>query len=85
MASGTRSPSGVFLHDDFRSNLIVDRYDVGFLTMRKSKTDTMRGENSEDALTWNVFRSLESTRSSSCAASSKRRSTASANLLELSV
>ena len=48
----------MFLFDDFRDNLIIDRYDVGFLAMRGSKTDSMRSENSEDALTWNVFRSL---------------------------
>src|SRR3954462_3123392 len=58
MATGTKSPSGVFLYDDFRANLIIYRYDPGFVTMRKSKTDTMHSENSEDALTWNVFRSL---------------------------
>jgi hypothetical protein len=55
---GTRSAGGVFLFDDFRDNLIIDRYDVGFLSMRGAKTDSMRSENSEDALTWNVFRSL---------------------------
>jgi cation transport regulator ChaC len=57
-ARGSRSTGGVFLFDDFRDNLIIDRYDVGFLAMRGSKTDSMRSENSEDALTWNVFRSL---------------------------
>jgi hypothetical protein len=55
---GTRSSGGVFLFEDFRDNLIIDRYDVGFLSMRGAKTDSMRSENSEDALTWNVFRSL---------------------------
>ena len=55
---GTRSAGGVFLFEDFRDNLIIDRYDVGFLAMRGAKTDSMRSENSEDALTWNVFRSL---------------------------
>jgi hypothetical protein len=55
---GTRSAGGVFLFEDFRDNLIIDRYDVGFLSMRGAKTDSMRSENSEDALTWNVFRSL---------------------------
>jgi len=55
---GTRSTGGVFLFEDFRDNLIIDRYDVGFLAMRGAKTDSMRSENSEDALTWNVLRSL---------------------------
>lgn len=53
-----RSPSGVLIADDFRDNLIIDRYDVAFLTMRGSKTRSIRSENSEDALTWNAFRSL---------------------------
>src|SRR3954467_8287287 len=56
--NGTYSAGGVFLFEDFRDNLIIDRYDVGFLAMRGSKADSMRSENSEDALTWNVFRSL---------------------------
>jgi hypothetical protein len=52
------SPSGVRLADDFRDNLIIDRYDGAFLTMRGSKTAHMRSENSEDVVTWNAFRSL---------------------------
>jgi hypothetical protein len=51
--------SGVRLQEDFRDNLIVARYDRAFLGMRGSKLDQLRSENSEDALTWNVFRSLE--------------------------
>jgi hypothetical protein len=48
-SKGSRSVGGVFLFDDFCENLIVDRYDVGFLTVRGAKTDSMRRENSEDA------------------------------------
>ena len=44
--------------DDFRENLIIDRYDPCFGGMRKSKKDGLRSENSEDVVTWNVFRSL---------------------------
>jgi hypothetical protein len=53
------TPSGVRIADDFRDNLIIDRYHRDFATMRGSKLSQMRSENSEDVLTWNVFRSLE--------------------------
>ena len=46
--------SGVRISDDFRDNLIIDRYDP--VCARKLKN--IRSENSEDAVTWNVFRSL---------------------------
>lgn len=52
------SPSGVRIADDFRSNLIIDRYDPVFADMRASKLKHLRSVNSEDAVTWNVFRSL---------------------------
>lgn len=52
------SPSGVRISADFRDNLIIDRYDPIFVTMRASKLKHFRSENSEDAVTWNVFRSL---------------------------
>jgi hypothetical protein len=55
---GALSPSGVFIADDFRSNLIIDRYDPVFADMRASKRKHLRSANSEDAVTWNVFRSL---------------------------
>jgi len=58
VSKGTKSPSGVWIWDDFRSNLIVDRYDPVFASMRASKIKHLRSENSEDAVTWNVFRSL---------------------------
>jgi predicted RNase H-like nuclease len=54
----TKSKSGVRLYDDFRDNLIIDRYHPNLASMRGSKRDRLRSENSEDALTWNVFRSL---------------------------
>lgn len=56
--SFTTSQSGVRVCKDFRDNLIVDRYDPIFVTMRASKLKHLRSENSEDAVTWNVFRSL---------------------------
>lgn len=55
---GQRSSSGVFLANDFRDNLIVDRYDPCFTVMRASKLKHLRSENSEDVVSWNVFRSL---------------------------
>lgn len=55
---GKRTKSGVFVADDFRENLIVDRYDNVFASMRGEKINHLRSENSEDVLTWNVFRSL---------------------------
>src|SRR5713101_5476196 len=55
---GDLSPSGVFIASDFRTNLIIDRYDPVFADMRASKLKHLRSANSEDAVTWNVFRSL---------------------------
>jgi hypothetical protein len=52
------SPTGVRLAADFRDNLIIDRFDPMFRNMRASKRSTMKSENSEDAVTWNVFRTL---------------------------
>ena len=52
------SPSGVAIADDFRDNLIIDRHDPVFADMRASKIKHLRSANSEDAVTWNVFRSL---------------------------
>lgn len=53
-----RTPTGVLISRDFRDNLIIDRFDPVFADMRASKLKHMRSANSEDALTWNVFRSL---------------------------
>lgn len=55
---GELSPIGVWVATDFRSNLIIDRYDPVFADMRASKLKHLRSVNSEDAVTWNVFRSL---------------------------
>jgi hypothetical protein len=55
---GHLSPSGVLIADDFRDNLIIDRYDPIFADMRASKIKHLKSANSEDAVTWNVFRSL---------------------------
>jgi len=56
--SGKNSKSGVFIADDFRDNLIIDRFDECFVTMRASKMKHLKSENSEDAISWNVFRTL---------------------------
>jgi hypothetical protein len=56
--NGHLSPSGVMIADDFRDNLIIDRYDPIFADMRASKIKHLKSANSEDAVTWNVFRSL---------------------------
>lgn len=55
---GHLSPGGVFIAADFRANLIIDRYDPVFADMRASKLKHLTSANSEDAVTWNVFRSL---------------------------
>lgn len=52
------SRSGVRLAGEFRDNLIIDRFDPIFRDMRSTKLAHMRSENSEDAVTWNVFRTL---------------------------
>jgi len=52
------SKSGVKITDDFRNNLIIDRYHPEFFNMRASKIKHMQSENSEDVVTWNVFHSL---------------------------
>lgn len=56
---GEKSKSGVFEFYDFRDNLIIDKYDSVLNSMRGNKLKQMKSENSEDALTWNVFRSLQ--------------------------
>jgi hypothetical protein len=52
------SPSGVKIAAEFRDNLIIDRYDPIFADMRSGKLKHLRSANTEDAVTWNVFRSL---------------------------
>jgi hypothetical protein len=58
MTTGHHSRSGVWISADFRDNLIIDRYDPVFASMRASKRKHLHSANSEDAVTWNVFRSL---------------------------
>ncbi|MEO7962476.1 MAG: hypothetical protein ABIT38_01050 [Gemmatimonadaceae bacterium] len=50
------SASGVRLFEDFRDNLVVDRFDPQLARMSGAKRNAMHSENSEDALTWNTFR-----------------------------
>ena len=56
---GKWSTSGVFIYEDFRDNLLLDKYDPILQSMRSKKTEHLRSENSEDAITWNVFKSLQ--------------------------
>ncbi len=55
---GYFSHGGVLIAADFRTNLIIDRYDPVFAEMRARKLNHLRSANSEDAVTWNVFRTL---------------------------
>ncbi len=57
--NGTVSKTGVFEYDDFRDNLLIDKYNPILSAMRSMKTKHLRSENSEDAITWNVFKSLQ--------------------------
>ncbi|WP_273834057.1 hypothetical protein [Guptibacillus sedimenti] len=57
--NGTVSKTGVFEYDDFRDNLLIDKYNPILPAMRNMKTKHLRSENSEDAITWNVFKSLQ--------------------------
>ena len=52
------SRSGARVAAEFRDNLIIDRHDPVFASMRASKRRHLRGATSDDAVTWNVFRSL---------------------------
>jgi hypothetical protein len=58
MTKGHPSPTGVWIAADFRDNLIIDRHDPVFASMRAAKRKHLQSANSEDAVTWNVFRSL---------------------------
>ncbi len=54
--------SGTYSYDDVRRNIIVDADLVAERLVGhpfKYETDRLVGENSEDTLTWNVFRSLQ--------------------------
>ena len=50
--------SGVIIADDFRDNLIISKYESQLFGLAGKKLDKMRSSNSEDVLTWNVFKSL---------------------------
>jgi hypothetical protein len=54
----TTSKSGVIISENFRDNLIISKYDNQLFNMSGKKLDKMCSENSEDVLTWNVFKSL---------------------------
>ena len=54
-----RSKSGVLIKECFRDSLIIDKYDKVFHHWRQQKLEHLRSENSEDAMSWNVFRSLK--------------------------
>jgi hypothetical protein len=55
---GSMTKSGVFVFDNFRDNLIIDKHDLILKNMRSKKIEHLKSENSEDAITWNVFRTL---------------------------
>jgi|WetSurMetagenome_2_1015567.scaffolds.fasta_scaffold46647_2 hypothetical protein len=54
-----RTASGVNVADDFRDNLIIDRYDSELDKIGGKKLRDLHSENSEDVVTWNVFRTLK--------------------------
>ena len=54
-----RSKTGVLINECFRDSLIIDKYDKAFDHWRQQKLEHLRSENSEDAVSWNVFRSLK--------------------------
>lgn len=58
--SGHPSPSGVWIADDFRSNLIIDRYDPVFADLRVSKLTHLRSVNSKDAVNMECVQLLAS-------------------------
>jgi hypothetical protein len=58
MTKGHHSPTGVWMAADFRDNLIIDRHDPLFASMRATRRKQLQSASSEDAVTWNVFRSL---------------------------
>ncbi|OIK11304.1 hypothetical protein [Bacillus sp. MUM 13] len=53
------SKSGVLLNTNYKDSLIIDRYSSDFKRWREKKLEQLKSENSEDAITWNVFRSFE--------------------------
>ncbi|SDN61020.1 hypothetical protein SAMN04487897_103332 [Paenibacillus sp. yr247] len=55
---GKVSKAGVFIFDDFRDQIIIDRYSSVLESFIGRKQDQMRSKNSEDVITWNCFRTL---------------------------
>ncbi|WP_419882889.1 DUF1643 domain-containing protein [Peribacillus sp. B-H-3] len=53
------SKSGVLLNTNYKDSLIIDKYSSDFKRWREMKLEQLKSENSEDAITWNVFRSFE--------------------------
>lgn len=49
---------GARIAAEFREHLIIDRYDAVFASTRASTRRHLHGVNGDDAVTWNVFRSL---------------------------
>lgn len=58
MTKGHHARSAGSIAADFRDQLIIDRYDPVFQNTRGTKRKHLHGANGEDAVTWNVFRSL---------------------------
>lgn len=54
-----KSKSGVILNTNYKDSLIIDKYNSEFKRWRERKLEQLKSENSEDAITWNVFRSFE--------------------------
>lgn len=60
-----RRPAGaVEIAEGFRDQLIIDRYDPAFASMRASRRRRLHAAGGYDAVTWNVFRSLRQIASS---------------------
>lgn len=55
----TLSKTGVKVFSSFQENLIIDQNNSVFTTMRSKKKNAMCSWNSEDAITWNVFKTIE--------------------------
>lgn len=56
---GVLSKSGATIYDSYKENIVIDKYNRVFQKMRNSKLEAIRSENSEDAMTWNTFRTLQ--------------------------
>lgn len=47
------------LHEHFRESLLIDKFHPQLEYWRKSKLEKSQGESREDAMVWNVFRTLD--------------------------